>query len=383
MGYLFAIHRGAKYIYDFDDDNVLKEPILPDSLFSRIWTPQQPKPYNLQTFTTQHFLFNPYPFFKPVDKLGESVFVWPRGFPLNFIKDPFTYDIVSIPSESTTVAVWQSLADNDPDVDAIYRMTQNLPVNFMRSDTVLAVPPGLFMPWNAQATLIAPSAFFGLILPISVTGRVSDIWRSFIASRLMWEADLQVAVTSPFVDQFRNPHAYEKDFFEEDDLYHKALVLMRLLLDTPLRTDSLSDLYMDIMQKCVDQNILGPEDYALAKAWVFDLHRMGFTWPAPSPQKKGFSWSWKEPPVVDGRNQTHVISIEAETATNTETSYSNATKKEYVPSSLNVRDMAVCISGQVRSMNMAPGDLLFPNELQPMRTVLHSSSIAGMTVVSV
>ena len=90
---------------------------------------------------------------------------------------------------------------------------------------------------------------------------------------------------------------------------------MRLLLDTPLRTDSLSDLYMEIIRKCVDQNILGPEDYALAKAWVFDLHRMGFTWPAPSPQKRGFSWSWKESPVVDGRNQTHTPVVDGRNTT--------------------------------------------------------------------
>ena len=50
------------------------------------------------------------------------------------------------------VAVIQSLADNDPDVDAVYRMTQPLPFNFAKSGQPVAVPSNRLSPYNAQAT---------------------------------------------------------------------------------------------------------------------------------------------------------------------------------------------------------------------------------------
>ena len=47
-----------------------------------------------------------------------------------------------------------------------------------------------------------------------------------------------------------------------------------------------------------------------------------------------------------------------------------------------VRDTAVCVSGQLRSMNLATGDANFPpDELNPMITALRAHSIAGLTVV--
>ena len=43
------------------------------------------------------------------------------------------------------------------------------------------IPWGHFAPYNAQATLHFRNGFFGLFLPITVSGRVSDI--SYIAQQ--------------------------------------------------------------------------------------------------------------------------------------------------------------------------------------------------------
>lgn len=52
-------------------------------------------------------------------------------------------------------AVQQFLADEDPDVDAVYRLTRGLPCNFAKKTKKMAVvlPPGRMAPYNAQATL--------------------------------------------------------------------------------------------------------------------------------------------------------------------------------------------------------------------------------------
>ena len=59
------------------------------------------------------------------------------------------------PSPQSTRPVWvqQFLAQHDPDVDAIYRLTSSLPLDFNTSRTGLAIPEGTYIPYNAQATL--------------------------------------------------------------------------------------------------------------------------------------------------------------------------------------------------------------------------------------
>ena len=90
-------------------------------------------------------------------------------------------------SKTTGLAIIQSLADHNPDVDAIYRMTRPLPVYFRRSHTIIVPPPKAFVPLNAQATIFRETGLFTLLLPTTVTGRVSDIWRGYIAVRLLWD----------------------------------------------------------------------------------------------------------------------------------------------------------------------------------------------------
>jgi len=71
------------------------------------------------------------------------------------------------------------------------------------------------MPYNAQATLHAHAALWSLLLPCSVHGRVTDIWRSYFAQRLFWDVGLRVGFAPPWVTQYRNAHNYLADFNSE------------------------------------------------------------------------------------------------------------------------------------------------------------------------
>ncbi len=78
---------------------------------------------------SETLVFNPYPV------LGcPSQTCWPRGFPLNEIQNQDTFeasfDESVIPLKS--FGVLQSLADIQPDLDAIYRMTQKTPFVFQK-----------------------------------------------------------------------------------------------------------------------------------------------------------------------------------------------------------------------------------------------------------
>lgn len=49
------------------------------------------------------------------------------------------------------------------------------------------------------------------VCALQVHGRVSDIWRSYMAQRLLWDVGYQVAFSPPMVDQLRSPHNYLAD----------------------------------------------------------------------------------------------------------------------------------------------------------------------------
>ena len=278
VGYLFAIQHGAKMIYDFDDDNTLREE-GDESLFHKIF---EARVGAIPVFERRHHLYNPYPGFLPVGNVHtEPVYVWPRGFPLNFIKDTNTTAVnFNKMVGADKVAVFQSLANNDPDVDAIFRMSRNLPISFQLQDTIRALPHGVYSPWNSQAVIVRDVAFWGLLLPISVSGRVSDIWRSFITTRLLFATPYHICFTSPFVDQYRNPHDYQIDLEDEQDLYMKTNLILKVLSEFVINPSiGLGQNLILIMEALHARNVVGRKDVDLSVAWVQDLSSLKYEWP--------------------------------------------------------------------------------------------------------
>ena len=79
---------------------------------------------------TDSFVFNPYPV------LGAPTRpCWPRGLPLHMIHDKVTSGWSKI-DKPIKFGVLQSLADIQPDVDAIYRLTKDTPFNFIRPEPI-------------------------------------------------------------------------------------------------------------------------------------------------------------------------------------------------------------------------------------------------------
>ena len=87
------------------------------------------------------------------------------------------------------------MADLDPDVDAIYRLTQKLGVTFEKDIASVVLPEGVMCPWNSQNTLFEREALWGLLIPVTTTFRVCDIWRSY------W---VQVRRSRPCLNAFRS-----------------------------------------------------------------------------------------------------------------------------------------------------------------------------------
>lgn len=277
LGYLFAIMHGAELIWDFDDDNYLKDERFPE-------IPQNDKGvYTVEIdFVSAHTncsSFNPLPL---MGGPAHPVPMWPRGYPLNHIKAPCNYTLTR-GGDLSKVAIFQSLADHEPDVDGIFRLSRPVPMYFYadnNSKATLIMSPGFYSPYNAQATLITRPAFWSLLLPISVHGRVSDIWRSYIAQRLLSDVGRTVAFTAPMVKQLRNVHNPLADMKAEDDLYFKSLPLLHLLMEWKSTAVSLPGRYEELILELYAREYLGEEDVRVSQEWLRALVKVGYRFPA-------------------------------------------------------------------------------------------------------
>ena len=285
IGYLYAVAHGAEVIWDFDDDNMLKyfiEGAAPEGAPSlNTAVPSSPSIRALLPDSHSHPTLNPYPF------LGaESLPSWPRGLPLVDIKvkkcSNFTLKDVKVDTES--IGVLQSLADHQPDLDAIYRITMPNPFFFKRSSETkpLLVPKQVLTPYNAQATLHFKKSFWALLLPCTVHGRVSDIWRSYFSQRLFWQTNLRFGfLPRPLVVHQRNDHNNLGDLNGEQDLYMKSEHLVKFLGSWSGTVNTLPELIEELWIALYEHDYIGAKDVELVQLWLNSLIAIGYEFPTP------------------------------------------------------------------------------------------------------
>ncbi len=212
LAYVEATRAHPTHLYETDDDN------LPYGVFPNFLDDAK---HTLLTVTAQP-AFNVYSLFTKDP-------VWPRGLPLPNIKTKVTQkSFVSV-----RPLIQQSLADLDPDVDAIYRLTNGKVIKFKKNKAV-ALNEYTFCPFNSQNTYWHRDTFPVLYLPSTVDSRVTDIWRGYIAQRILWELGSRLIFISPSVFQKRNEHDFHKDFKQEIELYLRAGELVEALKEVKL-----------------------------------------------------------------------------------------------------------------------------------------------------
>ena len=158
--------------------------------------------------------------------------------------------------------------------------TQNV-----ESRPVLKVPSNTMTPYNAQATLFFESGFWSLYLPITVVGRVSDIWRSYFAQALFKKIGVELGfLPRPIVVQDRNPHSYLADFDAEIPLYEKSSVLVSYLLNNYVKNVTInSTSFIEILEKLwidlYEREYIEKDDVQNMQLWIETLIKIGYQFP--------------------------------------------------------------------------------------------------------
>ena len=253
IGYLLAMRQRSRMLLETDDDN------MPAPEF---W--QARKPEQRVRLLAGSGWSNVYAYFSEAN-------VWPRGLPLDAVRSalpPFE----ELPETDADCPIQQGLADDNPDVDAIYRLLLPLPIVF-RKERQLALGAGAWCPFNSQNTVWFAKAFPLLYLPSYCSFRMTDIWRSFVAQRIAWENGWSVLFRSPDLSQERNEHSLMRDFADEIPGYlHNREIGERLeRLKLAAGPENLGENLIRCYEELVRLTVVGAEEIALLKAWEKDV----------------------------------------------------------------------------------------------------------------
>ena len=289
IGFLYAILQKATFVYDFDDDNYLNKDSSNDAnLLPLIDNEQSLSNVRLVEFEDKDITsFNHHPLMETmfgnsssssgndkeniIDKTS-----WARGFPLELIQDTKTHGTVTSTQNTipmSKIGVIQYCANNNPDIDAIHRLTKPLPMNFGPDTEPIMVPPNVYSPYNAQATIHTNAAMFASLLPITVTSRVTDIWRGFFAQTLFKEVDLALVFAPPRITQYRNVHNILGDLESEKDLYYKSGKLVEFLAEYQSQEQqrSLPGMMEDLWIQLYERGYIELKDVGLVQLWLGTL----------------------------------------------------------------------------------------------------------------
>ncbi len=253
LGYLLAAHQDV--IIETDDDNFPKE---------EFWIPRSKK--IISNAIENNGWTNVYGYFSDEK-------IWPRGFPLELLSGIIINQ--GNPEVEHFCPIQQGLADENPDVDAIYRMSMKLPIIFKKRNP-LALGDNSWCPFNSQNTTWFREAFPLLYLPSYCSFRMTDIWRSFIAQRIAWTCGWPILFHNATVWQERNEHSLLKDFEDEIPGYLNNSKICRLLKELELSKgiNNIPENMIKCYKLLTEENLIGLEEMKLLETWLFDITRI-------------------------------------------------------------------------------------------------------------
>jgi hypothetical protein len=250
LGYLIAIDAGADSILDTDDDNIPYEG------------------FSFEIFNSEKFVTSPNLGFVNIYKEFTDAHVWPRGLPLNLINQ--RNPELGVYKKYIKSGVIQGLANGSPDVDAIYRLTDDSEI-FFKDRSSISLGPGTWSPFNSQNTLFQKDLFPLLYLPVTVSFRFTDILRSYVAQAIMWKEGFNLTFSKATVLQKRNYHNYLEDFSLEIPMYSSSKKSCQIISAAVNQNESIGKSLISVYESLYEEGVVGPAELPTLKIWLDDL----------------------------------------------------------------------------------------------------------------
>ncbi|RLM87476.1 uncharacterized protein C2845_PM04G32800 [Panicum miliaceum] len=275
-GYLFAVQRGARVIYDADARNA----VLGGNLTKHFDVNLDQRQGGAVLLQYSHAdpnrtVVNPFVHF------GQPS-IWPRGLPLEKAGE---VDAEEFYTEifSGGQFIQQGMCNGLPDIDAVFYFTRKslemeaFDFQFDVDAPKVALPQGMMAPVNSVNTLFHSPAFWGLALLVSVSPMASDVIRGYWAQRILWEIGGYLVVYPPTVHRIDNVHAHPFD--DEKDIHVNIGRLIKFLMEWRSSKRTLFERILDLSYAMTEECFWGEKDLHFMAAWLQDLVAIGYRQP--------------------------------------------------------------------------------------------------------
>ena len=142
------------------------------------------------------------------------------------------------------------------------------------------VPSHVYAPYNAQATIHTYQALWALLLPFTVPGRVSDIWRGYFAQAIFKDLGLHLVFLPPVIVQDRNEHHYLADMQAELDLYFKGGKLLEFLSSWTSTATTVPGRMEDLWIDLYERGYIERNDVQVVQFWLAALEEINYKFPS-------------------------------------------------------------------------------------------------------
>lgn len=175
---------------------------------------------------------------------------------------------LSVNKSNKHPSIINGIVENDPDVDALFRLTCNHSVSWEPNKKIIISNKNICV-FNTQNTFwIDPEIFISLLLPCSVSDRYCDILRSIITNIILRKKDKNMAYTSPNVKQIRNKHDLINDFKLEYPMYIANENILDHISDNIDEISNDKDLIKLIYDNLLKHNVITDIDIEICNEWL-------------------------------------------------------------------------------------------------------------------
>ncbi|KAL3534327.1 hypothetical protein ACH5RR_002788 [Cinchona calisaya] len=276
VGYLFAIQHGAKKIFDVDD----RGEVIDDDIgkhFDVELVGKETRQEVILQYSHQNpnrTVVNPYVHF------GQRS-IWPRGLPLENVGE-IGHEEYYTEVFGGKQFIQQGISNGLPDVDSVFYFTRKtgleaFDIRFDVHAPKVALPQGIMVPVNSFNTIFQSSAFWALMLPVSVSSMASDVLRGYWAQRLLWEIGGYVVVYPPTIHRYDRIEAYP--FSEEKDLHVNVGRLIKFLVNWSSDKHRLFEKILELSYVMAEEGFWTEKDVKFTAAWLQDLLAVGYQQP--------------------------------------------------------------------------------------------------------
>ncbi|KAK6941828.1 STELLO-like [Dillenia turbinata] len=276
VGYLFAIQHGAKKIFDADDRGEIIDGDL-GKHFDLELVGQDARQEIILQYTYENpnrTVVNPYIHF------GQRS-VWPRGLPLENVGE-IAHEEYYTEVFGGKQFIQQGISNGLPDVDSVFYFTRKsgleaLDIRFDENAPKVALPQGMMAPLNSFNTIFHSSAFWAMMLPVSVSTMASDVLRGYLAQRILWEIGGCVVFYPPTIHRYDRIEAYP--FSEEKDLHVNVGRLTKFLVAWRSNKHRLFEKILELSYSMAEEGFWTELDVKFTAAWLEDLIAVGYQQP--------------------------------------------------------------------------------------------------------